>query len=645
MFSPLSRIGLLRLPPPPASSGGWGWAVTPGSDLPAPETAARKIFIRIVALVALLVSAFYLIWRALFTVDVRVWWASIPLLLLEIHAALGLALFAFSLWDLDGRAAAPATRVPGRVAVLIPTFNEGPEVLLPTVAAALAMRLEHETWILDDGNRPEVRELAEDLGARYLARTDHQHAKAGNINHALTRLRADFVAVLDADHVASPEFLERTLGYFDDPRVALVQTPQDFYNLESFEHDRTATERAQYHEQALFYRIIQPGKNRWQAAFWCGTGAVVRLSALNEVGGVATETLTEDIHTTIRLHRRGWKTVYHNEVLARGLAAGDAASYQLQRLRWGTGAMQVLRRENPLFCRDLTIGQQLAYAATLLGWFDAWRTLGYLIMPIIVVVSGVSPINAAPEVFFPAFLLVFALQQLAMHLLSRGFHRPILSIVFELVRMAPNLKATLSLLIPRRQTFQVTPKGRTGDGRRRVPAPLPLVFVAVASLMAGIWFPATLAGLTPVAYKVPWAVFAAMVWLGVNGVLVALAIERVRSLRFAPERRASVRFPIEAEARIDGQPATALDVSLTGARIVGPVLEPRDRHEVTLLLGGTVVSLDAAARTARPAGRQTIYGFEFDPSQRRALAGLALALFATRIRPIAAPIADLEQAA
>ena len=100
-------------------------------------------------------------------------------------------------------------------------------------------------------------------------------------------------------------------------------------------------------EQALFYRILQPGKNRWTGAFWCGTGAVVRVAALREVGGVATETITEDIHTTIRLHRRGWRTVYHNEVLARGLAASDAATYQLQRHRWGTGAMQVLRSENP----------------------------------------------------------------------------------------------------------------------------------------------------------------------------------------------------------------------------------------------------------------------------------------------------------
>ncbi len=118
-----------------------------------------------------------------------------------------------------------------------------------------------------------------------------------------------------ADHVAEPELLEKTLGYFDDPRVALVQTPQDFYNLGSFEYF------GPHNEQNVFYRILQPARNRWNAAFWCGTGGIVRLRALRQVGGLATESITEDIHTTIRLHRAGWKTVYHNEPHARGLAA------------------------------------------------------------------------------------------------------------------------------------------------------------------------------------------------------------------------------------------------------------------------------------------------------------------------------------
>ncbi|MEO7836668.1 MAG: glycosyltransferase, partial [Acidimicrobiales bacterium] len=391
-----------------------------GAELPDPDSPRRKLLVRTVALLAIVISVGYLAWRALFTLDMGAWWLSVPLLLLELHALAGLALFTFSLWDVDSvTPVAERHETDARVAVLIPTYNETVEVLLPTIAAAMALEPEHETWVLDDGDRPEVRALADQLGARYLARTDLIHAKAGNINNALTVVEADLVAVLDADHVAAPGFLTHTLGYFDDPRIAVVQTPQDFYNLDSFEHDDNHTwadrrrRKARFNEQALFYRAIEPGKNRWDAAFWCGTGAVVRMTALREVGGVATETVTEDIHTTIRLHRKGWRSVYHNEVLARGLAASDAQQYQAQRLRWGIGAMQVLRTENPLFVSGLRLRQRIAYGATLLGWFDAWRSLGYLVLPPAVLFSGAVPIRADPLTFSLAFCATLLIQRLA----------------------------------------------------------------------------------------------------------------------------------------------------------------------------------------------------------------------------------------
>jgi cellulose synthase (UDP-forming) len=279
---------------------------------------ARELAARTVAVLALAVTATYLIWRAAATVDLRVWSLSIPVYLLELHAAVGLVLYPFSLWDVRaGPRAQPVRETPMRVAVLIPTWNEPSGVLAPTIAAAVALRLAHQTWVLDDGDRPEIARLAADLGARYLRRPDRSHAKAGNLNHALQVVDADVAAVLDADHVARPDLLVNTLGYFNDPKVAVVQTPQDFYNLESFEHSRTAA-RDGFNEQSLFYRAILAGKNCWQATFWCGTNALVRVAAVKEVGGVATETVTEDIHTTLRLHAAGWRSIYHNEVLARG---------------------------------------------------------------------------------------------------------------------------------------------------------------------------------------------------------------------------------------------------------------------------------------------------------------------------------------
>ncbi|HET8629109.1 MAG TPA: glycosyltransferase [Thermomicrobiales bacterium] len=623
----------------------------PGGALPAREGRGRTAYIRVVAVLALVVSTAYLAWRTFATVDLAVWWVSVPLLLFEVHAFVGLCLFTFSLWDVDAQR--PARRVEAtdaRIAVLIPTYNEGEEILLPTVAAAVALRPAHETWVLDDGNRPWVAALAARLGARYVARADRHHAKAGNINHALDRIEADFVAVLDADHVATPDLLANTLGYFDDPRVALVQTPQDFYNRDSFEHDRrsTASDRAVYHEQALFYRVLQAGKNRWGAAFWCGTGAVVRVAALREVGGIATETITEDIHTTVRLHRRGWKTVYHNEVLARGLAASNAAQYQAQRLRWGTGAMQVLRRENPLTVPGLTLPQRLAYAATILGWFDAWRSLGYLLIPIAVLLTGAVPIRARPLTFGLAFGFTFLLQQLALRLLGRGYHRSVMSTMFELVRLTPNLLATLTLVRPGAARFQVTAKGRESRRRRRQPIPRLLVGVAVASVVAALWFACTVEGLTPLRYAVPWAAYGAAFWLVVNLALTIYAIGRVRTLRYGAERRRSVRFATALPGLLAGSPCEVRDVSLTGARVVPPgtpagagaarrQADPSARPAplaLTIVLDGAQITLQAVVRSrVQLTTGQLQYGLEFCPGQEGKQARLALALFNAQIVP------------
>jgi cellulose synthase (UDP-forming) len=598
--------------------------------IPAAESTLQRSATQGIALLALLVTAGYLIWRLTATLNLAGWFLSLPLVLIELHAAIGLALFTFSLWNVDRRPARGKLDERAKVAVLIPTYNEGTEILLPTIAAAVALEPAHETWVLDDGDRPAVAELAASLGARYLARPEHRHAKAGNLNQALGIVDADFVAVLDADHVARPDFLRHTLGYFVDPRVALVQTPQDFYNETSFEHEGRPTQGQPFHEQALFYRLIQPGKNRWNAAFWCGTGAVVRTAALREVGGAATETITEDIHTTIRLHRRGWKTVYHNEVLARGLAASDAAQYQLQRNRWGTGAMQVLRVENPLTVPGLSLTQRLAYAATLLGWFDSWRTLGLLLLPPLVLLTGQIPILADGATFLGAFAITYVMQQLAMYRLGRGAYRPIPSTVFDLVRMTPNLSATLSLVIPRRARFSVTPKGRTAfDDRGRVNPPPPLTALLGLSFVAAAVYALALLHALPITYRYGWAATGAFVWLAVNAALIWIAIRRVRSLRFAAERRAAVRFAVDQPGWVDGEPISVQDVSVGGALLAASEpLVTRDKHLVTFDMPAGITSLWAQVRSTRRApGGEIHYAMEFTPGQYSARAELMRAVF------------------
>ena len=585
-----------------------------------------------------------------------------PLLVLEAHALVSLAFHTFDLWDLDPPRQPPATAGPARVAVLIPTYNEPREVLLPTIAAAVALQPPHQTWVLDDGARPWVAELATRLGARYRARTVREHAKAGNINAVLPELDADLVAIFDADHVAHAGFLGRTLPFFADPRVAVVQTPQDFYNVESFEHVRGRHGR-RFGEQDLFYRALAAGRNRWNAVFWCGTNAVVRLAALCEVGGISTDSITEDIHTTIRLHRRGWRTVYLNEVLAGGLAAGNIEQYLSQRLRWGTGAMQVLRAENPAVVGGLGIGQRVSYLSTLLGWFESWRTLGYLVLPVATVATGALPVAAPLMSFLPWFAAVFAAHRLALRLLSRGHAPAWHATVFAVIRLPANLRATLALFGRRQRRFQVTPKGRGGRSRSRMRVPRLLAGLLAAHAAALAWYAATVLHRTPLHYGVPWTAHGAALWLAVNTTLLLAAVRRIASPLFATERRASVRFPVRGQATVDGVPATLQDISLTGAAVSVRMIDlvPGQRTHLTFAANRTVFELPAvvrsvtaaatassggtaagtapgtapgaAAGTAARVGGGSTVGLEFAGLPDEDAAALALALFRTGITP------------
>ncbi len=613
----------------------------PQSAMPVPESEISKRWTQAVTLLALLLSVAYLSWRALETVNLAVWWISIPLLLLEAYAVGGLALFSTSLWDLDWQV--PTTkrsRTYFRVAVLIPTYNEPEQILLPTIAAAVSMRLRHETWVLDDGDRLEVARLAGRLGAHYLTRPSHENAKAGNINYALSHIDADLVVLLDADHVASADFLSNTIGYFDDPRVALVQTPQDFYNLESFEH------ADEFNEQRLFYRVVLAGRNRWNAAFCCGTGSVLRVRSLEEVGGMAVETLTEDIHTTIRLHRRGWKTVYHNEALSHGLAAGDATQYSDQRLRWGTGAMQVLRTENPAFVSGLTLMQRTSYMVTLLGWFDSWRSLAFLLAPMVVLWTAAVPIRAPLTAFLPIFGITFLVQRYALRRLTRGTSPQLIGTVFEVVRMPANLRATLRLLAPGRPSFRVTPKGRVGELRSRRPVPGLLWVLLAASALTVPWTIASLLGLTPLRYSVPWLAYGSLFWLLVNGGLLLTAVGRIRAKRFGAERRAAVRFEVNAPARLGEDPVQLLDASLTGVRALVPASasapEPGQVATIEITIDDRTYSFAGVIRSASPLSQRQpspplVVGLEFAQGQTAERAALALALFQTGVAPLIEP--------
>ena len=210
--------------------------------------------LRCLALLGLLWGLVYLVWRAWDTGQgaqpVMFWllYAS------EVFGLVMLASFSFLAWRV------PLTHRPAigwrpTADVFVCTYDEGLDVLGATLVGCDRISYPHTTWVLDDGRRREVRQLAERFGANYLSRTTNEHAKAGNINHALSRTGGQLILILDADHVPQPDILDATVGYFDDPAVALVQTPHDFGNHDSFQHFETGR-----HDQSMFFEVLMPAR-------------------------------------------------------------------------------------------------------------------------------------------------------------------------------------------------------------------------------------------------------------------------------------------------------------------------------------------------------------------------------------------------
>ncbi len=374
------------------------------------------------------------------------------------------------------------------VDVLIPTYNESAEIVRLTALAAKKIRYPHNTWILDDGNRSEIKKLANELGCKYLAREENTHAKAGNLNNALKYSTADFIAILDADHVPEENFLDRLLGYFNDPEVAYVQSPQDFYNIDSYQFQNNPKRKLLWHDQTFFYQIGQTGRDYWNATSFCGTSSILRRSALDRIGGFATETVTEDMHTAIRLQKAGYKSVYHPESLVYGIAATTYVEFLQQRLRWGHGNVQTLREERLPFCEGLTIPQRICYTALGLTYFEGWTRLILYFTPAIVLLTGIAPIGDT-RLFFWFFIPYFLFSYLCIEEFGRGNARFFVSEFMAMARLPVYILATLGLFLKRRR-WRITSKERTGAIPVYLILPQLLIFIFnLSALVVGIISP------------------------------------------------------------------------------------------------------------------------------------------------------------
>jgi cellulose synthase (UDP-forming) len=422
---------------------------------------------RWILLLSLFLYARYMVWRLLYTLptddlsNMIVGWI---IYLAELYGLCQFCFFAFQSSSLTDRQPPPLTTYP-TVDIMVTVVDEPLSLLRQTLVGCVSQEYPRDrfnVYVLDDGHRSEAKQLAASLGCGYLRRPDRpRHAKAGNLNHALRMTDSDLVAVFDVDHVPARTFLKDTVGFFDDPQVAFVQTPHHFYNPDIFQRNLRVGDHVR-NEQALFFRALQAGRDTHNSAFFAGSGGLFRRAPLEEIGGFQTQTITEDIHTSMNLHAKGYKSCYLNRILSAGLMPETFEGYLKQRKRWAMGCIQVLLRDNPLTKRGLTLVQRIDYFGSIFYFFFGIPRLICLVAPLSSLLFSTPPLIADPTQLMLYFFSFYIASALVMRPISRGSRNPFWSDIYEIAMcFALSFVALKALAVPRKDhPFEVTPKGQ-----------------------------------------------------------------------------------------------------------------------------------------------------------------------------------------
>jgi len=452
---------------------------------------------RLFAVISTITALFYLKWLLFDAVpqNVPLYWLLVAAELFNITQAAG---FWFTIsrqrWN---EPATPDFAVTSEsVDIFVTVLGEPLDVVERTLEAALAIRHPRvRVYALDDGQDIEVRRFAERRGIGYVTRNDLRGAKAGNINNALTRTAGSHFAIFDADQAAHPEFLEATMGGFDDANVAFVQTPQVYRN-----RDVNRVAAGAHDQQALFYGPILRGKDGCGAVFSCGTNVVYRRSAIDAIGGLPEDSITEDLRGSLLLIEKGYSSVYVSKVLAEGLGPLDVQSYFTQQFRWGRGGLEILFKRRP-YSRTLTLSQGLQYSLSFIYWFTGLAYLSYLVLPIAFLTVGLRPVQIPNS--YPAHFLPYVTSALATIIYASDFKIRFDALWFTLASFPVHVAALLSMFVGKAAAFVVTPKHKSRTTLR----PVAIHLVVISVLFAAAVYGTVTGGAVPsVLNNVAWAI-------------------------------------------------------------------------------------------------------------------------------------------
>jgi len=507
----------------------------------------------------------YFVWRTLVTIDLSHWIPATFSLLIYAIEAIGIVSFILhipqSIWSNAKQRTAEADRYSqdvesGRylpsVDVFVPTYNEPEQIVCRTVIGCQAMDYPNKTvYILDDGRRPHIRALAEKLGCEYITRPEHnvnKHAKAGNLNHALPQTHGELITIMDADFVPFKNFLTRTVGFFQRQDLALVQTPQTFYNPDH--HVRNlGVDHLLYDDLASFFGFSLSCRDVTNSVLCCGTSYVVRRTALEEVGGYSIVCLAEDSPTSTKMLTRGWRLIYLNEIISMGESTRTYLDFIKQRTRWHHSNYQIFccPEEIPIWS-TMNWLQKSYFFTFFLGSFQPLFRAIFMLTPLVSLCLGISPTLSTPSeviyYFVPFILLQIGSMGWAVEYTASFFWNE----VYDVILCFPTLKCLIfAIREPFGLPFKVTRKGVKAETKNyNLNQTWPLMVGIVLSVAVlcvhlvgyrvGLWQTAVSEG------------FAMMFFMLVyNIVLMSIAVLAAID---QPQRREMDRFPLHTTCKL-----------------------------------------------------------------------------------------------
>lgn len=432
----------------------------------------KNLFKFIFYTLTILLTFTYIIYRIFFTIPTTLGIialiSSILVLFIEIWESLDF--FAYYLNILCVKKTSPKipnlsniTQYPD-IDVLIATINEHESLLKNTITACKNMSYPDKSkihiYICDDGNRANIKKLAENLGVNYLSRITNKNAKAGNYNHALNHITSPFVATFDADMAPTPNFLLTTLPFFftGTDEIGFVQLPQSFNNPDIFQL-RFKLENKIPFEQDYFYHSIQIAKNATNSAIYCGTNALFSRKALNFCNGFATGTISEDIATGMMIESKGYKCLALNNVEAYGTAVNDLSGFVKQRSRWARGCIQILKKYNILKNKGLSFKQKIEYLSCISYWFFGVRRMVYLLTPLLFSIFGVIIVDCNLTTFISIWLPTYILKRFTLDIFEGNKRSSTWNKIYETILTPVLCKEVLKEFFGFGNTkFEVTPK-------------------------------------------------------------------------------------------------------------------------------------------------------------------------------------------